>query len=245
MKSTTWFVTYPALLAAAAWLSPAIIGQVKEAPIANGHKAFTAKLLTTDAHIDSTEGPETKTLIAIRRDGSRVDIVESIDDTPAGNKVIIDVPAKRRIVIDVKTKSKTTYPMADSELAPYVSVPSMKIEADAVALSIAGRQGFPIDRMLEQGYWEEAWVCPELDYFKLRFIHTYENGVLTAEVKSLTVGEPNPALFEIPSDYIERSPIEVLQETARLRGEKYQVSPSDAALEGAYKKARTIGFNSR
>jgi hypothetical protein len=38
------------------------------------------------------------------------------------------------------------------------------------------------------------------------------------QVAALTVGEPDPGLFQIPTDYVERSPSEVFQEAARLRG---------------------------
>jgi len=75
------------------------------------------------------------------------------------------------------------------------------------------------------GVRNEVWKAPALDCYELKTIHDWknpQNGGLVSRSEmtavSIVLGDPAPELFEVPGDYLEKSPSLISEEIARYLG---------------------------
>jgi hypothetical protein len=83
--------------------------------------------------------------------------------------------------------------------------------------------------------------CPALKEDYTVTLNTGEERLRSSyEVTSLIPGDPNAALFEIPGDYVERPPSEVLAEEAKLKSQETCTAcqSSSTGLDEAYRRQR-------
>ncbi len=216
-------------------------------------KPFTAIVLKKLFDKNRNQFGTEMTLTAIRGDGSQVDIMQLLQNKVIGTKVIIDVASKQRISVDPITESRTTYHYSDKWFLRFATPPPCSEGPDAEHSTVLGRQVFKITQNMdpskssttdEDSTVVEQWVAPELDCFPLRStISQVIDGVLipqqVREVISLIPGEPDPSLFQIPANYVERSPMEVSAEFERRTGKQAVGSSRTAnALEDAYNNSQ-------
>lgn len=221
--------------------------------------AFTAKIEARSYDPDGDLTATTLSAAAFRGDGASVDLREAVDGSPVNNRVILDPDAGVRTAVDSFTKSITTYPLHPARKRALQMKPSASCESTlpgemlesprAVSENMLGRRvlravtretlnfGGGRSEVVQR----ELLLAPELDCFPLRTVVTVSRsdgtrlGSTITEVTSVTLGEPDPLLFEIPEDYVERAPSAVFAERARLEGRDCQNCGETAnALDQAY-----------
>lgn len=164
---------------------------------------------------------------------------------------VLDIKSKRTVTVDPNTMSLTTYPHTDADVELYRNPPISCIQHPDFVLDKNAQEkiyGFDVVRYsgLIPGSENrtERWIAPQLNCIVMRENVTLPGGGKhtkkhTKEIKTLSIGEPDPSFFEIPTaGYTERSPSEVLalarQKLGLARTEK---SAQDAArLDKVYEK---------
>ena len=175
-----------------------------------------------------------KTVVYARRgDGSKAE--RHSGTRPDGRAVrftkLALVPDRKRVTIHDTTGSVTTEHVPLAAVLHAQSQPSDPTCRTHVALpfrvvgtgEVAGLQ--VVKRVLEkEGHRSEEWLAPELHCAALYWRSEDRNpdGTLQAVAEettvSVTLGEPSPELFEIPSNHTEHSPIEVMRLLAGPEG---------------------------
>jgi len=193
---------------------------------------FTATLLRyTVNSAGKKDGAPLRCVTAFRSDGSLVRMawVFMPDGHMTADRRIFDVATRKETRVFEGTESKNTRPMSDitrhalmshtqvcsGESGPY----SFEVVGHARMLGydvIHLKRDSPLVKGGSEVQHTEKWVAPELDCYSL-----YTKGQGSAdhagidEVISVVHGEPDPALFEVPATYTERSMVEVAREFAR------------------------------
>lgn len=216
---------------------------------AQSYQPFTATFLETQPAVPGwPEWPPIVSILAVRQDGSQARVRKVIGARTFGNSIIIDVPSKTRISVDPATKSKTSYKISDRWMSEYLrSLTFVDIGTEEAV--IEGHKAYKrVKTFGDVGVTEEEWLAPDLNYFPLRSIATTTKGgvhvQLTRQAISVALGTPDPNLFTIPTDYVERSPIQVFQEAERVTGRTHPALHSSVArqaLEDAYSGWRASG----
>jgi hypothetical protein len=164
--------------------------------------------------------------LAVRSDGSSVELFHRKDPSGSGNVIfirsILDVPNKQRVVVDPISESLITFPLVDQAVSAF---------AVRGATQCAGTSSSPIlgydvaveeARDLTSG--EElrvtSWRAASLNCTPLRReIAVLKAGTevqrITETVQTITEGEPDKSLFDIPQGYVERQPSDAMAEAAR------------------------------
>jgi hypothetical protein len=165
---------------------------------------------------------------AVRSDGSQVKITRKIAATKqwVDVKTIIDLKSKQRIELEPLTESRTTSALS-ARYAQYLQTkPKACAEGSSLERSrIRGQEVIRVqnDYNLPSGEVDrvERWLAPALDCFPLRerFSKGPKNGPLTLkmtrDVTTLTLGDPDPLLFQAAPNFKERSASEVAAEFKR------------------------------
>lgn len=168
--------------------------------------------------------------IARRVDGSLVRsfIVKDLD-SPDGNEreavFIWNVPSRHNTMLEPFTKSAMTQLLSPKEIADFLS--SQKACSEAILRADANRSteqllGHAVVRLEETSTTSHtvSWVAPDFDCFPLRqtvalldpkHAGLHHDNVVT----KIEEGEPPSSMFAVPSDYTERSPLEIETEYAR------------------------------
>lgn len=206
-----------------AWMLGMIVSKLN-IPVAHATSApaaFTASYVTTTHNSANVELQRAEAVFAQRSDGSSVLLQKTAGPgVPSGTRRILDVQKKRVVSVDPRTESISTFHYSDDELDharnPPLSCeqhgkplaqdhqPQMKMEGlDVVRFS--GKMSSTENPVVR-------WMAPALNCFVLQ-----EEGTIVADqfrfrrtTASLSIGEPDPLLFEVPDSYTERSPSEVL-----------------------------------
>lgn len=186
-------------------------------------------------------------LYAVRSDGSNVLVKQMAGNQLQGTKTITDVILKRKITVDPLTESTTTYPIrSDDYLLRFTRRPARCTDdPNPERGTILGYEVVKVTRRIEDAniVTIEEWVAPALDCYPLRSVTSLRAKDGTPgprnehEVVVVIPGEPEASLFEVPSNYTERSPSQVMSEWARRRGVQ-AVSPAASALDEAYYRRR-------
>lgn len=152
-------------------------------------------------------------------------------------RTIVETHGRQQVVIYPFLASKMTKPLSQ-EMAKKLQAPTTSDCNDGASLidphpspsQIAGYRVIKSTvkrRLKDIGEFSiEKWMAPDLGCYALRQIETKTSpdGVPGAynvhEVRSVTLGKPDPKLFEIPSHFVERSPTEILTEADRRSTQK-------------------------
>jgi len=87
----------------------------------------------------------------------------------------------------------------------------------------------------------EELLAPELKCFSIESVETYSTGDKTVEeVTSLKLGPPPDSMFEVPSDYVERSPAAMEQEYKARFGRPFWGDDWSRIMENNYWKLKTL-----
>jgi hypothetical protein len=222
VASTRWSVTSRATNSVAS-----IHGQV-EAKI----RPFTATVFATTFVPGNLIPADTEARIfAVRGDGSTAELFERSNVTGDGKvvyiKKILDVPGKEHVVVDPFSESVTTYPLLPQAVAGLA----------AKAIQTCGGTpdgemlGYSLMRTDESHGQEETgpnldevqhhlWLASNLNCIPIRRedILFKDGKELQRTLSSFThvaEGEPDPSLFEVPQNYVERPPSAVMAEASR------------------------------
>ena len=144
---------------------------------------------------------------AVNRDGSMVSL--DLDPAVGRTRQILDAANSRNILIDPKSRSVVIMPrpvsprVARAGCAPAAPVfPGARVSTDKSAGTI---HGVPVERISvdeANGEGFDMYMAPSLGCYVLRSV-ARRNGLLleTRVAEDLQIGDPEPALFEVPSDY--------------------------------------------
>lgn len=194
-------------------------------------------------------------LRARRADGSLAKVKELVRDEVSGVKLIVDTVAGQRVAVDPVTQSKTTYHMSPKAILEHEDFRQGACEKSGEEVEeIAGLEARKFRQEISQGnarlgpVWKtvvERWLAPALNCEPLRVdSHMVSpdgtlRGRTVDEVISVTLGEPNQSLFEVP-EYPEKSPSQVMAEYDRIHGrnECETCARSRSAQDAAYNSAQ-------
>ncbi len=147
---------------------------------------------------------------------------------PNGLRKVLNIKDGHMVTVDPATSSLTTYTDTDRDLEYYRRPPSGCEQQTRFAPDPAAQEkvfGFEVKRfsgtLPGSEHTSERWMAPDLNCFVLREETTIlpDRSRHSRVTKSVNLGEPDPALFEIPvSGYTERSPSEVLTIARRNLG---------------------------
>jgi hypothetical protein len=201
----------------------------------SGRAEFTATMSTKRYDAKGTEYANFSTIIAQRKDGSTSTFREGFQfGQTSKNASIRLVDELKEIHAYHGVKSKFTTRLSP-ERAQQLSAP-VDSACPAVAGSVQSTPqpgtlfGFGIMRKIQHVSESEGktvvienWLAPALDCLPMRKtvqLSDASGAVIhreVDEVANVALGQPTPALFTLPGDFVERSPSEVyLAEAARL-----------------------------
>lgn len=138
--------------------------------------------------------------------------VKSPDELQDGQVVyILDVTSSKEIELESFTKSEMTFYLPRSELT--LRLDSSRCPANINESSEHSKMlNYDVVRTRTEGRSDaqEQWVAPYLSCFALKEIYSKNGGAWNDKtVVDVTEGEPPYSMFEIPPDYVERSPSQI------------------------------------
>jgi len=169
---------------------------------------------------------------ARKSDGSWVEAatIESPQGDAGELISFVDVPSARHVDLEPFTKLSMTFYLTPSELQHEVD----RDESCPRAVSAAPAEherilGYDVVKLTEEGRAPnngkevtEAWVAPELNCYVLRKSASLSDGPHNEiEVTDVTEGEPPPTMFDVPAEYVERSPSQLSAEWAARFGQPF------------------------
>ena len=208
--------------------------------------AFMAEYTETSLSPQTGVSAQKHMFRAVRSDGSTA---LGSTDNPEHERLVKDFPRKLEIVIADHAKLKTTYDYS-SEFAALparprrVQSPTCQPRTSRVQKTFLGEdtiEGYRAyhyqaslktyaDGTTQDGHY---WYAPALDCFEVQ-LKAYKRdgsgtltGVFEKKITRVQVGEPPPALFDIPAEYREVKPSEL--ERAALAGSVRAPQGDDAA----------------
>lgn len=199
--------------------------------------------LVSSASATSAPVLATTEILGVRADGSnsKARLIPSLVGTSHPyNLKITDTANGVHIVVDQVTKSKTTYATRNIvdqyRINPINSCPGSPGETILGYRTLLEEQSvaFPTGASRNR----RVWRAPELSCLILREESgsanaTSKGGKTILAATRVVLADPEPWMFEVPADYSERSPAEVLGEAARIRGKPAPRAPD--GLEQVYK----------
>jgi hypothetical protein len=194
-------------------------------------KPFTATVNEVKFNSNGVASHKETYLVGFRADGSNMtDYHRTLSTGQATEvKMVEDVKSGRRVAVDYATESTSTYPLPSN----YSAVIAKQASACGAAAGsseplILGYHVVLVHDAHTYGNgasnMRDHWEAPELNCFALRSVEFAtkrpgENAPHNeAEVTNITLGEPDPTLFSIPQNFVERSPSERHAEFERRFG---------------------------
>jgi len=201
-------------------------------------KPFTAAVNEVKFNSNGVAGHKETYVVAFRADGSNVtDYHRTLSNGQTTEvKMVEDVKNGRRVAVDYATESTSTY------LLPSNYSAMMAKQASACSATAASSEppilGYRVV-LVHDGHTygngasnvNDHWKAPELNCFALRRVEfaTRKPGESAphneAEVANIVLGEPDPTLFSIPQNFVERSPSERHAEFERRFGLRAPTPP--------------------
>jgi len=243
-----------AALSAAVGVGSFILTQsVKVKAQRNDRKPFTVIMVENQYNGDEKQPVHTHYyLFAVRGDGTQVQT--SWVQSPRGKwmqpKTIVDFSAKKLVSVVPFAESLSTLPLSEGVTSWYPSQPRKECTADP-NLERSTLLDYEVRKVHKQflGPPEseisvDFFMAPALDCFALREEATIGPAAaprtrMTRQPLFVLEGKPAPSLFEIPSDYVERSPSEVAAEFERRYPEQPMLSDHGRqVLDEVYHGAR-------
>ena len=184
-------------------------------------------LQTSIERFDATDSsPRTEIwTIATRSDGAHVSREDSVGGRYSGVRIVADPATNHRTTVDVETKSLMTYSLT-SKGANRMAVANCGASAGAASKLVLGQN--VVNRVKhftagDRSFELNEWVAPALACEVLESEQIIEEkgariGRNVIHAQAISLGDPDPGLFVIPADYVERSPSQFFSEQARLRG---------------------------
>jgi hypothetical protein len=214
---------------------------------------FTAAIVERSYSGTSTEPAKIENYVyARRRDGSWVrDTKRQV--MPHGGwgdmRVVEDYARGTRTTVDPGTESLITYPYPPNWVARLSAVPtSCSTDPNAQHETVLGYDTVIVQRNVPGPVGDQRratyWRAPALNCFALKEemilrCETCPGARNTREALLVSEGDPSSALFEIPANYVERTPSQVFAEFGRRFPEKGQSNPeTDQRLDEAYQSFR-------
>lgn len=190
-------------------------------------------------------------IYAVRRDGSwvRDDKRQIMPHGGWGDmRVVMNYSARTWTTVDPSTESIVTYPYSQKTIA-HLSVPPVTCSNDPNAqhATVLGYDTVVVRAQLPAPSGGVAsatyWKSPALNCFALKEVWTFRCKTCpaarnTREALVVSEGFPSPALYQIPRNYIERTPSEVLARSAQL-------NPAEPATPLATRKTLDQIYQSR
>ena len=183
---------------------------------------FTATMKEVRFDAAGTERTTEVYTYAVRSDGSSMKVAnrEFPDGKRYAMRIVMDLSQHKRISIDPATQSITTYALPESVMKKSTDELSSCVGAGLTAgPKVVGFE--TVHRSITHGKGSNAksigeeWVAPALNCFALKLV-TYKHGDTTGphnevEAVAVAIGEPDAALFQAPTGYVERSPRQVME----------------------------------
>lgn len=189
-------------------------------------------------------------VVAHREDGSYA--LRFTTTSPLGEKdwhaEFFDASTRREVWLEVFTRSVMTIFLSDTEVANRVAsqmrcanseIRSQLAQKTIKSSKILDREVLGVTRKLG-GDVSWSWVAPDLDCYPLSEILSSARGSRNVTwVERVDVGTPPQTLFDVPSDYTERSPMEIeAAYKAKYPGHALFGEKSVAVLEQRYSRNR-------
>ena len=168
---------------------------------------FTAIEVSRQFDAAGTIKSESRFLFAMNRDGSIVSV--DLDPNTSATRQIIDVTKRETILINPNTQSATISPYGGFAAGSprtcderFRFVKHSVISVDTPAATIHGVAVERISIKSLNGVMSEIFLAPSLACHTLRSL-TMRNGrsFETQAAENVQLGDPDPRLFDIPSDY--------------------------------------------
>lgn len=178
-------------------------------------------------------------ILGVRADGSnsRARLVPAPDGSQLYNLKITDIPSGRHVIVDQISQSKTTYPaeniVSQYSVRPVNSCPGNASDAILSYPTLVSEQV-----LAEPGGSSRTiriWRAPDLNCLPLREEQSMTDSsagkvlVMLLTASRVVQGEPPSWMFDIPTGFVERSPSEMLSESARIRQVPPAVAPDGIA----------------
>lgn len=210
-------------------------------------KTYTAtRVVEFYAHDASTPWLTLTEMIGVRDDGSSV-LARRNPHPVTGMDVyvrrITDVSNKKVVVVEPLTESLVTYPLGKAAEKQTIK-PTTSCPGDPAGEML----GYPVTLQHETIHDAmqtdlRTWRSPALDCAPLREeLRTMEEGVENLKLSTVTnivQGQPERWLFEIPSNYSQRRPTDMMAEQARRYPQRFRMpDTSTNQLDMAYDAAQ-------
>ena len=186
-------------------------------------KAFTIRQTQTDTPVNAPP-LLTETSLARRSDGSWVHSYEVLSPLGERGTVVEFLDLRSRVFVHPRPflKSKMTSHLRESELPEYIQSAFETCDGTEKdeSLQRSTMLGYPVVRRVTdmKTAIDTAWVAPELDCYRLESSTLFQSGSrVETRVTSIQEGEPPDSLFQVPPDFVERSP----EEQQALYARKY------------------------
>jgi len=211
-------------------------------------KPFTATVSEVKFNSNGVASHRETYVVGFRSDGSNV--TDYHRRLPNGQttevKMVEDVTTGRRVAVDYPTESTSTYPLPSNYWA------MMAKHASACSGAAPSNEppilGYQVV-LVHDGHTygngasgvDDHWETPELNCFPLRTVEfaTRKPGESAphneGEVTNIILGEPDPILFSIPRNFVERSPSERHAEFERRFGLR---APTPPQADDVYNSSR-------
>lgn len=215
--------------------------------------AFTAEYVVTTHNSTGIEIQNATSLFAQKGDGSHVVLQKTTGlKQPSSLRRILDTNTRRMVTVDPNTLSVTTYYQTDADVVRARKPPLACDQHTAFSRDAGSHEkvfGFEVARysgkMPGADHAVVRWLAPDLNCFVLREEVTIlpDQSTYRRTTTSITVGEPDPSLFHIPTaGYVERLPSEVLTLARQKLG--LPANPRSAhayqALDKVYRSKRQL-----
>jgi hypothetical protein len=229
-------------------VSFAVTKELKSRAQERGFKPFTAVMVQRHYMPGAVEPDHIENYIhAVRSDGSWVNVFDrQLANHEWGEvRVVLDVPSRKRVIIDPSTESLVSYPLSENGVRIRVTSPASCLsKANSGRATLMGydvlkvSDDFPANG--DEIRRSERWLAPGLDCFAVKETNTYGSASAlnrtTRDALYITIGEPDPKLYQIPANYTERSPSELSAEHARrFGGQPILPDESAAQLDRTYR----------
>lgn len=202
--------------------------------------AFTVEFTETIRNFKRGTARTVNHVYAVRTDGSAAEksIALYPDGTSEESRSVLMIPERKYIVIRDAVAAMTT-----QYLSPAAAIRRSALPADSTCKTAPTRQvdikvlgtgtflGFPVVQLLEthgpnDRTRTEVWRAPDLNCYPLKTITQFrrDDGTIgdsnEQAASKVTLAEPDPSWFGIPSGYTERVPSAVELEVLRRQGVK-------------------------
>lgn len=169
-------------------------------------------------------------------------------------KTVRDVQSRQAVTYESTLKSKMTLPLSEEDIRKVQTVRGTCVEPEpGITVEAERFLGFDVIKKTEVLTNEaagrerrlEVWLAPELNCTSVKYVVSKpapDSGWTVeahGEATSITLGEPDPRLFDLPTDYSELPPVETFSELRKLHGRApVPPSPGELKMQQKYYESR-------